>query len=72
MTSGCALPELPDIAAYIEALKPRIKGQRLRAVRIGSPLLLRTVEPPPEACCDKQVRRFRRLGKRIALGLEDD
>lgn len=66
------MPELPDIAAYIEALKPRIKGQRLRAIRIASPLLLRTVEPAPETCCDKQVQRFRRLGKRIALGLEDD
>ena len=66
------MPELPDIAAYIEALKPRIKGQRLRAIRIASPLLLRTVEPAPETCCDKRVQRFRRLGKRIALGLEDD
>ena len=66
------MPELPDIAAYIEALKPRVKGRRLRAIRIASPLLLRTVEPAPEACCDKQVQRFRRLGKRIAIGLEDD
>ena len=66
------MPELPDIAAYIEALKPRIQGQRLRAIRIASPLLLRTVEPAPETCCDKRVRQFRRLGKRIALGLEDD
>ena len=66
------MPELPDIAAYIEALKPRVKGRRLRAIRIASPLLLRTVEPAPETCCDKQVQRFRRLGKRIAIGLEDD
>ncbi|MYB52415.1 MAG: formamidopyrimidine-DNA glycosylase [Acidobacteriia bacterium] len=66
------MPELPDIAAYIEALKPRIKGRRLRAIRIASPLLLRTVEPAPETCRDKQVQRFRRLGKRIAIGLEDD
>lgn len=72
MTSECALPELPDIEAYIEALRPRTKGQRLLGIRIASPLLLRTVEPAPETCCDRQVRRFRRLGKRIAIGLEDD
>ena len=72
MTSGRAVPELPDIAAYIEALRPRVKGRRLRAIRIASPLLLRTVEPAPETCRDKRVQRFRRLGKRIAIGLEGD
>jgi len=66
------MPELPDIAAYIVALEARVKGRRLRGIRIASPLLLRTVEPAPEACADKRVRQFRRLGKRIALGLEDD
>ena len=66
------MPELPDIAAYIEALEARVKGQRLHGIRIASPLLLRTVEPAPEACEDKRVLRFRRLGKRVALGLEDD
>lgn len=66
------MPELPDIAAYIEALETRVKGQQLLGIRIASPLLLRTVEPAPEACTGRQVQRFRRLGKRIALGLEDD
>ena len=66
------MPELPDIAAYIVALEARVKGRRLRGVRIASPLLLRTVEPSPEDCADRQVQQFRRLGKRIALGLEGD
>ena len=66
------MPELPDIAAYIVALEARVKCRRLRGIRIASPLLLRTVEPTPEACADRRVRQFRRLGKRIALGLEGD
>ena len=66
------MPELPDIEAYIEALDARVRGRRLQGVRIASPLLLRTVAPAPEACEGKRVLRFRRLGKRVALGLEDD
>ncbi len=66
------MPELPDIAAYLVALEARVKGRRLRGVRIASPLLLRTVEPSPEDCADRQVQQLRRLGKRIALGLEGD
>ena len=66
------MPELPDIVVYIEALEPRVGGQPFEGARIASPLLLRTVEPPLEACAGKRVLRFRRLGKRIAIGLEDD
>lgn len=66
------MPELPDVVVYIEALEARVVGQPLAGVRIVSPLLLRTFEPPLEACFGKRVRRLRRLGKRIAFGLEDD
>ena len=65
------MPELPDIVVYIEALEARIAGRRLDAVRIASPALLRTVEPPLEECVGKRVIALRRLGKRIAIGLED-
>ncbi len=66
------MPELPDIVIYIEALESRLRGQAFEGVRIASPLLLRTVDPPPKACLGKRVVRFRRLGKRIAIGLEED
>ena len=49
------MPELPDIEAYIEALEARVKGRQLLGIRIVSPLLLRTVEPAPEACSGRQV-----------------
>lgn len=66
------MPELPDILVYIEALEKRILGQRLRQVRIAGPFLLRTATPPLSSVEDKAVRRLRRLGKRICIGLEDD
>lgn len=66
------MPELPDIVVYIEALEARVAGQRLAGVRIASPLLLRTVDPPLTDCVGKRVRSLERLGKRIALGFEDD
>jgi len=66
------VPELPDIVVYIEALETRIAGQRLAGVRIASPLLLRTVEPPLTDCVGKRVRSLERLGKRIAIGFEGD
>ena len=66
------MPELPDIVVYIEALETRIARQSLVGTRIASPLLLRTVEPPLPDCFGKRVRSLRRLGKRIAIGLEDD
>jgi formamidopyrimidine-DNA glycosylase len=66
------LPELPDVVVYIEALEKRILGQRLEAVRIASPFLLRTVDPPLESARGKIVKRLRRLGKRICIGVEDD
>jgi formamidopyrimidine-DNA glycosylase len=66
------MPELPDIAAYISALEPRILGQRLEQVRVGSVFLLRTVDPPLAKAEGRQVRAIRRIGKRIAIGVEGD
>ena len=66
------MPELPDIVVYIESLDSLLSNQLLENVRISSPLLLRTVEPSPAACCGKCVVDIRRLGKRIAMGLEND
>jgi formamidopyrimidine-DNA glycosylase len=66
------MPELPDIAAYISALEARILGHPLERVRLASVFLLRTVEPPIEAVEGKTVRAVRRVGKRIAIGVQDD
>jgi len=66
------LPELPDVVVYIEALEKRILGQKLESVRIVSPFLLRTVDPPLESTHGKIVQQLRRVGKRIAIGVEDD
>ena len=66
------MPELPDISVYIEALDKRIVGQRLERVRLASPFLLRTVDPPLRSVEGKQVHELRRVGKRIAVGLDED
>jgi formamidopyrimidine-DNA glycosylase len=66
------VPELPDITAYIEALEARIAGHTLEKVRLASPFILRTVEPTPADAAGKRVTGLRRLGKRIAIALEDE
>jgi formamidopyrimidine-DNA glycosylase len=66
------MPELPDITVYVEALERRVVGERLDAVRIPAPFLLRTFDPPPDSALGKTVREIRRIGKRIALGLDDE
>lgn len=66
------MPELPDITVYVEALETRVVGQPLVAVRIATPFLLRTVDPPLQSVGGKQVRSVRRTGKRIVLALDDD
>ena len=66
------MPELPDITAYIRALEKRIVGQTLQRVRLGSPFLLRTVEPPLASVDGREVKSLRRVGKRIAIGVEGD
>lgn len=66
------MPELPDITVYIEALESRIAGRTLERVEIAGPFLLRTAEPAPRECEGKRVSKLRRIGKRIAIGLDDD
>ncbi|HVS23170.1 MAG TPA: DNA-formamidopyrimidine glycosylase family protein [Gammaproteobacteria bacterium] len=66
------MPELPDISLYIEALRERIDGRRLERARVVSPFLLRSVEPPVDEALGRRVVDFRRLGKRIAIGFEND
>jgi len=66
------MPELPDIAVYLEALATRILGHPLEAIRLGNPFLLRTIDPPVAELTGKHVRRLQRLGKRIAMGLDGD
>ena len=69
---GFRVPELPDIVVYIEALEKRILQQRLEHVRIASPFLLHTANPPVTSAEGKTVVQLRRLGKRICIGLEND
>jgi formamidopyrimidine-DNA glycosylase len=64
------VPELPDIVAYISALEHRIVGQPVEHVRLASPFLLRTAEPPLSSADGRTVREIRRVGKRIAIGLD--
>lgn len=66
------MPELPDITAYITALQTRILHQPLEKVRLASPFLLRTVTPPLSEIEGRTVRELRRVGKRIAVGFEND
>ena len=66
------MPELPDIAAYISALEPRIVAQPIAHIRLSSPFLLRTVQPSLVEVEGRMVRELRRIGKRIAIGVEGD
>ncbi len=66
------MPELPDIEVYLDCLRPRLVGQLLERVRLASPFLLRSVEPPLAAAEGRPVRGVRRLGKRIVMALEPD
>jgi formamidopyrimidine-DNA glycosylase len=66
------MPELPDVVVYIEALQRRIQGQVLERIRLVSPFLLRTVEPPIQAVAGRTVVGLRRVGKRIVIHLEPD
>jgi formamidopyrimidine-DNA glycosylase len=65
------VPELPDVELYLHALAPRVLGQRVEAVRIGNPFILRTYDPPITAIVGQTVNSLRRVGKRIVLGLDD-
>jgi len=66
------LPELPDIALYLHALRPRVVGERLERLRIASPFLLRSADPPVDDLAGRAVTDVRRLGKRIVFVLDDD
>ena len=66
------MPELPDVVVYLEALRPRIVGQRLEGLRIASPFVLRSIEPAPAEIAGRTVAGLRRIGKRIVLELEGD
>jgi formamidopyrimidine-DNA glycosylase len=65
------VPELPDVTAYVEAIAARVAGQPLRGVRVASPFVVRTFDPPLSAAAGKRVLSVSRLGKRIVLALED-
>jgi len=64
------MPELPDVAAYISALEPRIVGQPLERVRVAGVFLVRTADPPLASVEGHVVRELRRVGKRIAIGID--
>ena len=66
------MPELPDVTVYVEAIAERVVGHKLQRALIRGPFLLRSVAPPVNAVEDKTVRQVRRVGKRIAIGFEDD
>jgi formamidopyrimidine-DNA glycosylase len=66
------MPEFPDIEAYLSALRPRVIGQPLQRVRLAGVFLLRTVQPPISEMEGRVVRELRRIGKRIAFGVEGD
>ena len=66
------LPELPDVTVYVDALRDRLIGRELVSARLGSPFLLRTVDPPLSALIGKRVRGVERMGKRIVVALNDD
>jgi formamidopyrimidine-DNA glycosylase len=72
LLNASLVPELPDITIYLDALNRRVLGQTLIRIRIASPFLLRTAVPPISECQGRKVVELRRIGKRIAFGLEGD
>ncbi|MEA2238254.1 MAG: formamidopyrimidine-DNA glycosylase [Thermoanaerobaculia bacterium] len=66
------MPELPDVAVYVESIASRIADQPLVKLRLGNPFVLRTVDPTPSDIAGKRVLNVRRMGKRIVIGLDDD
>jgi formamidopyrimidine-DNA glycosylase len=66
------VPELPDLTVYLDALERRVLGHRLQRIRLASPFVLRTVDPPPSEAFGRTVRGLRRLGKRLVFVLDDD
>ena len=64
------MPEYPDIELYLHALAPRVSGQPLTRIRLASPFLVRSIDPPLETCAGRRVIGLRRLGKRVVFELE--
>jgi formamidopyrimidine-DNA glycosylase len=66
------MPELPDVTVYVELIAAKTIGRKIERVRIASPFVVRSVDPPVRDVEGKMVREIRRIGKRIAIGLDDD
>ena len=66
------MPELPDIDVYVDVIKKKLIGKRIDALRFGNPFVLRSIEPEPGECAGARVIDARRVGKRIALRLDND
>lgn len=66
------MPELPDVELYLHALRPRVIGQTLCGIRIGSPFVLRSVDPSIDEAIGREVVHVQRLGKRVVFALEDE
>ena len=66
------MPELPDLELYLDALRARVEGRVLRGLRIESPFLLRSVDPPPQELAGRRLEGLERLGKRLVLAFEGD
>ena len=66
------MPELPDVTVYVELIAAKTVGRTIDCVRIASPFVVRSVDPPVSAAEGKTVRDVRRIGKRIAIGLDDN
>jgi formamidopyrimidine-DNA glycosylase len=66
------MPELPDITVYLRALSERIEGRTLEQIRLASPFVVRSFDPPIREASGKTVRSLRRLGKRVVLGLDEE
>ena len=65
------MPELPDVTAYVDAISARAAGRTLLGIRVASPFVVRTFDPPLSAAAGKRVLNLSRLGKRIVFALED-
>jgi formamidopyrimidine-DNA glycosylase len=66
------MPELPDVTVYVECIQAKAGGRRMEKVRISNPFVVRSVDPPVSSLEGKTVREVRRIGKRIAIGVDDD
>jgi formamidopyrimidine-DNA glycosylase len=72
MSEEWAMPELPDVTVYIEALHERVGGATLQRIRLATPFVLRSVDPPVDDLIGRTVTGVRRLGKRIVVALTDE